>query len=53
MKESPLDGDVRALTDRAGEYRKRVGNWRIFFSLNKECTEVFIKIISRRTSKTY
>ena len=27
-------GDVKHLTDRAGIYRLRVGNWRIFFDLD-------------------
>jgi mRNA interferase RelE/StbE len=26
-------GDVKSLKDRAGEFRLRVGKWRIFFSL--------------------
>ena len=28
------EGDVKALTDRAGLYRLRVGKWRVFFDLD-------------------
>jgi len=53
MQANPLAGDIRALTDKGGEYRRRAGNWRIFFIINKEQREVFITDIRRRTSNTY
>ena len=28
------EGDVKALTDRSGLYRLRVGKWRVFFDLD-------------------
>ena len=53
MKENPFAGDLVWLTDTGGEMRRRVGNWRILFSLDAERKIVWVKDIDRRTTTTY
>lgn len=52
MQQDPFQGDVRKLQGLPG-FRRRVGNWRIFFELNLEQKHVVIAAIERRTSTTY
>jgi mRNA interferase RelE/StbE len=40
-------GDVKALRDRAGEFRLRVGKWRIFFSLEAPDLVLVLSIDNR------
>ena len=53
METDPLAGDIVYLSAHESEYRRRVGDWRIFFSLNKTDKIVAIEHIRRRTSNTY
>ena len=52
MQQDPFQGDVRKLQGLPG-FRRRVGNWRIFFEINLEPKHVVIAAIVRRTSTTY
>jgi len=53
MRIDPLAGDVRPLTNQPTAFRRRVGDWRIFFDLNQEIQRVDVTAIERRTSTTY
>jgi mRNA-degrading endonuclease RelE of RelBE toxin-antitoxin system len=53
MKEDPLEGDVRKLHGGLEGFRRRVGNWRIFFDLYPSDSRVVITAVERRTSTTY
>jgi mRNA-degrading endonuclease RelE of RelBE toxin-antitoxin system len=53
MKEDPLRGDVRKLHGGLEGFRRRVGDWRIFFDVNLTERQVVITDVERRTSTTY
>ena len=53
MAESPFSGDVRKLEAMPGVFRRRVGNWRIFFAVDFAEQIVSVSAIERRTSTTY
>jgi mRNA-degrading endonuclease RelE of RelBE toxin-antitoxin system len=52
MQQNPFGGDVRRLQGLLG-FRRRVGNWRIFFEPIPERQQVVISAVERRTSTTY
>jgi mRNA interferase RelE/StbE len=52
MQQNPLQGDIRKLQGLSG-FRRRVGNWRIFFEVLVEANQVVVAAIERRTSTTY
>jgi mRNA-degrading endonuclease RelE of RelBE toxin-antitoxin system len=52
MRENPFGGDLRKLQGLPG-FRRRVGNWRIFFEVVPERRHVVVSAIERRTSTTY
>jgi mRNA-degrading endonuclease RelE of RelBE toxin-antitoxin system len=52
IQEDPFQGDIRKLQGLPG-FRRRVGNWRIFFEVIPERKHVVIAAIERRTSTTY
>jgi mRNA-degrading endonuclease RelE of RelBE toxin-antitoxin system len=49
----PYAGDARMLSGMGGMYRRRVGQWRIFFSLDKDRHVAIVHGVKRRSSKTY
>jgi mRNA-degrading endonuclease RelE of RelBE toxin-antitoxin system len=51
MAQNPFVGDIKKLGD--GEYRRRVGSYRIFFDLHRAERVVFVSRVERRTSTTY
>jgi mRNA-degrading endonuclease RelE of RelBE toxin-antitoxin system len=54
MKQEPLSGDVVPLRgEYEGSMRRRVGPWRIIFSLDFERRVIDIYDIRRRSSTTY
>jgi mRNA-degrading endonuclease RelE of RelBE toxin-antitoxin system len=54
MEQDPLFGDVIPLKGPyAGSYRRRVGSWRIVFTLDWDRQVVGVADIARRTSTTY
>ena len=52
MQQNPFEGDIRKLQGLPG-FRRRVGNWRIFFEAVPERAHIVISAIERRTSTTY
>lgn len=52
MQQNPFQGDIRKLQGLPG-FRRRVGNWRIFFEIIADRGHVVISAIERRTSTTY
>lgn len=48
MGNDPFDGDVKALKGVTGVFRRRVGNYRITFSVNFDESEVLILKIGKR-----
>jgi mRNA-degrading endonuclease RelE of RelBE toxin-antitoxin system len=54
MEQEPLSGDVIPLKGPyQGSYRRRVGSWRIIFTLKSDDAVVAVADILRRTSTTY
>jgi mRNA-degrading endonuclease RelE of RelBE toxin-antitoxin system len=54
MKADPFLGDTAPLRgEYQGAYRRRVGAWRILFTVKPEAEVVIIHDIRRRTSTTY
>jgi len=48
-----FNGDVKKLKGEGYMWRRRVGNYRIFFEISKEEKMISIIAVKRRTSKTY
>jgi mRNA-degrading endonuclease RelE of RelBE toxin-antitoxin system len=53
MVDDPFRGDVAPLKHQPVEFRKRVGDYRIFFDLDRQRMLVLVHDVVRRTSKTY
>ena len=55
LEEDPFQGDVKSLKGKhlKGRYRKRVGQYRIIFTINQESRIVPISAIISRSEKTY
>jgi mRNA-degrading endonuclease RelE of RelBE toxin-antitoxin system len=53
MSSDPLSGDIVKPEGEQNRWRRRVGSYRIFFSVEKVARIVAIGAILRRTSKTY
>jgi mRNA-degrading endonuclease RelE of RelBE toxin-antitoxin system len=53
MERDPFAGDVQHLKDQPTAFRRRVGNWRIFFDADPISRLVDIRSIERRTTTTY
>ena len=55
MEINPFAGDVKALSGREwkGRYRKRVGSYRIIFSVDHRAAAIAISTILIRSEKTY
>jgi mRNA-degrading endonuclease RelE of RelBE toxin-antitoxin system len=52
METNPFSGDIKYLQGQ-GRLRRRVGNWRVFFRLERAVDILYIVAIERRTSTTY
>jgi len=53
MASDPFGGDVRPLKDQPTAFRRRVGDWRIFFDVYPDRRMLEVVHIVRRTSTTY
>lgn len=54
MKSDPLSGDIVALKgEYQGQFRRRVGSWRVIFEFDVATHIIMIHDIARRTSTTY
>ena len=53
MRADPFAGDIKFIQGAAGTLRRRVGPWRIFFSVDIAKRTVMILTVVRRTTTTY
>lgn len=53
MAHDPFTGDVIPLKNEQAAFRRRVGNWRIFFDVDRALQRVEVADIKRRTTTTY
>ena len=53
METDPFGGDLRRLHGQLPLWRRRVGNWRILFSLDRTARLVNVSAIVRRATTTY
>lgn len=53
MQLSPYAGDLKYLRGDAGVLRRRVGSWRILFTIDQAAHRVEIINVLRRTSTSY
>ena len=55
LEENPFAGDVKALQgpEWKGRYRKRVGPYRIIFTVDRKVSAVAVSAILIRSEKTY
>lgn len=51
LQNDPFSGDIKCL--QPSEWRKRVGNYRIFYDLDIDQRHIVVTAIKRRTSTTY
>ena len=53
MREDPFRGNIKRLHNERADFRRRVGNYRIFFDADPILFKVDVIDIARRTSTTY
>jgi mRNA interferase RelE/StbE len=53
MAADPFSGDILKLEGASDRWRRRVGNYRIFFRVDRPRRTIEVSAIVRRTSKTY
>jgi len=53
MENDPFQGDIRKLKGGQEGFRRRVGDWRIFYDVYLDERRVVVTGIERRTSTTY
>lgn len=53
MEQDPFAGDMARLHNQPTAFRRRVGDWRIFFDVDPERRLVHVRYIERRTTTTY
>lgn len=53
MTDNPFAGDIETLKSQPTAFRRRVGDWRIFFDFHPDKKLIVVPLIKRRTSTTY
>ena len=53
MRVAPLAGNVKRLRNHPHAFRRRVGDYRVFFDLDQAARAVIVASVVRRTSTTY
>jgi len=53
MSIDPFSGDIVKLEGDGERWRRRVGNYRVFFSVQAVTRMVVVSMIARRSSTTY
>ena len=53
MRTDPLRGDIVRLRHQLGAFRRRLGDWRIFFDVDWTRAVVDVTDVARRTTTTY
>ena len=51
--DDPWSGDIAKIEEENNSWRKRVGNYRIFYSIQINTKTIDVEKIERRTSNTY
>ena len=53
LRDDPYSGDIKSLKGYADKtFRRRVGNWRIIYTIYDDRIEVMVEEIARRSSTT-
>src|SRR3989338_19215 len=50
---NPYSGDIEKIAGEENTWRRRVGNYRIIYDIDKNSKVISVRIISRRASNTY
>lgn len=50
---NPYPGDIEKIAGEENTWRRRVGNYRIIYDIDKNSKVISVRIISRRASNTY
>ena len=53
MEHDPFAGNVVRLHDQPAAFRRRVGDWRLFFDVYPDNQLVRVRLVERRTTTTY
>lgn len=53
MDSDPYSGDIEKMRGQANVWRRRIGNYRIFYEIYPALKTVYVYHVERRTSKTY
>ena len=53
MGKDPFAGDVVRLENQRAAFRRRVGDWRVFFDVDPSRRLVEVRYVERRTTTTY
>ncbi len=53
LSNSPFGGDIKKMKGDKNTWRRRVGNYRIFYEIITEERVIHVFWVERRTSKTY
>ena len=53
MGSDPFTGDIERLKDERAAFRRRIGDWRMFFDVDPERRAVDVSSVERRTTTTY
>ena len=53
MARDPFTGDIQPLKHQPATWRRRVGNWRIFFDVYPNLRLIEVPNVERRTTTTY
>ncbi|MBI4160451.1 MAG: type II toxin-antitoxin system RelE/ParE family toxin [Candidatus Yanofskybacteria bacterium] len=53
LKTNPYAGDIEKLEGEENSWRRRIGNYRIFYDVYPEKSVIYVFRVERRTSKTY
>ena len=53
MRKNPFRGDIARLKNQPTAWRRRLGDWRIFFDIYPDRQLIEVVAIRRRTSTTY
>ena len=53
MAQNPFAGDIERLKNERTAFRRRVGDWRLFFDVYPRLLRVEVLDIQRRTTTTY
>lgn len=53
LKNDPFAGDIQKIKGEERVWRRRVGNYRIFYEVLLEMRTIFVFRVERRTSTTY